>query len=332
MLLAAGEHDAGLVREDGAHDRHPEAGALRDEFLERNRPQVAGRGLLVDVEASFGDQGRALSTRRGQTPPGFTDVGQGPGAVAAFRDRAVEQPFRGRGAHQGVHRHPARRDAEDRHPLRIAAEGRGVSLHPLESGHHVEHAVVRLGFAGGLGLRGQGRMGEEAEHAQPVLDADHDDAPAREAGAAAGSGSFAEAAVAAGEAAAVNPDHDRQRFVAGAIGWGPHVQVQAVLALRELGAPLRADGAVVGGYEWLGPRVGGLGRTPAQLTLRWRGEGDAQEGRDVVGVLGSEALNRAVVGVDQEGVGRLGGAAEKGEEEEGEGESGGGWDLHGGES
>ena len=200
-------------------------------------------------------------------------------------------------------------------------------LDPLESGHHVEHAVVRLGFAAGLGLRGQGRMGQEAEYPQPVLDADHDDIAPRQAGAAACDGRLAEPAVAAHEAAAVNPHHDRQRFAIRAIGGCPDVQVQAVFALRELGAGLRADGGVVGGYERLGPGVGRLGRTPAQLAVRRLGEWDAQEGGDVGAAFRSEPLDRAGVGLDQEGVGGLAGAGDEGDEGEEEGD--GGWAFHG---
>lgn len=128
----------------------------------------------------------------------------------------------------------------------------------------------------GLGAEFGG--GEETEGAQAVVEGDDDETFAGEglavvAGARAGADA---------EAAAVDPDQDRAALLGGGCT-GPDVEVQAVLAHREVDAGdlavggLRAHRAEGPGRAHAGPGRRGLGRAPARLPHRGRRVGDAAE-------------------------------------------------------
>src|SRR5438046_6908091 len=68
-------------------------------------------------------------------------------------------------------------------------------------------------------------MGKKTENAQPVIDGDHHNAFAGQRLAIVGAGT----GIAAREAAAMNPDHDR-KMVAGGLGGSPYIKVEAIFA------------------------------------------------------------------------------------------------------
>src|SRR5215471_18028203 len=72
-----------------------------------------------------------------------------------------------------MHAESARRLTKYRHVVGVPAKRPDVALHPSERRLLVKEAVV----AGGAGRRlgGEGRMGKEAELAEPVVDRDDDD-------------------------------------------------------------------------------------------------------------------------------------------------------------
>ena len=164
----------------------------------------------------------------------------------------------------------AGRFAEHRHVAGVAAEGRDVALHPLQRHDGVEHAVV----AGDLRLRFRRELGvrEEAERAEAVVQRDDDGAFAREAVARVAR----LGARAAGEAAAVQPDHDGPAVVR-RVGRRPDVQIEAVLARRRRGRAfgppgraLRAARRVLGGRADAGPLRDGLRCAPTIRADGWR--------------------------------------------------------------
>jgi hypothetical protein len=214
--------------------------------------------------------------------------------LANARPRLVEEALRERRGQQRVHGHPAGGLAEDRDVVRVATEGRDVPAHPLQRRELVHQTVVRERTR--TLLRGERRVREEAQMAQPVVEADEHDAPARECAAVVHRGRRA----AVDEAAAVDPHHHGQARIGARGGRTPHVQIEAVfrglLAERRGVAGkrlLRAVRPVVRRVARAAPRRRGLRRAPAQGTHGRRGEGHALEGRDP-GVL--RAAQRA--GVD----------------------------------
>ena len=99
---------------------------------------------------------------------------------AALHDRPLEEPARAARDEVGEHRQAAGRLAGDRDVVRVAAELRDVALHPAQRRLLVHQAVVAGRAAG---PRGERRVREEAERAEPVVDRDDDDAVRRELGA-----------------------------------------------------------------------------------------------------------------------------------------------------
>ncbi len=92
--------------------------------------------------------------------------GEKNGPRHALRDGPAEEPGRPRHGQQRGDRSTTRRLAEDRHPVRVAAEGPDVVAHPLQRGDLVEQAPVG---GGAVDLR-------ETLYAQPVVERHHDDA------------------------------------------------------------------------------------------------------------------------------------------------------------
>ncbi len=83
----------------------------------------------------------------------------------------ANKPLRERRSHLRADGKRTGRLAEDGDVVRVAAKGRDVALHPLDSRQFVEQPVV-AGRVVGI-LRGQFRGGEETENAQPVIHGDN---------------------------------------------------------------------------------------------------------------------------------------------------------------
>ena len=100
---------------------------------------------------------------------------------AALADNAAEQSSGQGRSHQRTNRGGSGGFAADGHFGGIASKRGDVALDPPQGRHLIQHAVV----AGRLVRRfgGEFGMGEEAEHAEPVIDGDHDDALLGEVGA-----------------------------------------------------------------------------------------------------------------------------------------------------
>ena len=208
---------------------------------------------------------------------------------------------------------------EQHHVVRVAAELGDVGLHPLQGLDLVQGAPV----AGGM-LRILGRdlrMGEEAERAHAVVERDQDHVLGRELLAVElrlGAPAFA-------EAAAEDPHAHRQLLVRLAGRLGPYVQIQAVLAVRGLGAVSPLGGVAAGVVRGLERRMAeGVARAdafprhdrlrllPAELA-EWRGgvrnaavDGDA-------GKVGRDALDLAALDGEDGAVDGLLGAGRKGQ-------------------
>ena len=139
---------------------------------------------------------------------------------AALDDRPLEQPSRAAGDQLGQDRQAAGRLACDGDVVRVAAEPADVVLHPAQRRLLVHQPVVARRAAG---PRSQRRVGQEPQHAEPVVDRDDHDAVGRQFGAVI---------VAAGvfrQRAAMDPHQDRPPGVA-ARRRRVHVEVQAILA------------------------------------------------------------------------------------------------------
>ncbi len=166
--------------------------------------------------------------------------------------------------------------AEHHYIVGVAAEGRDVLAHPFERSDLVHIAVIAVQSV--RILCGQRREAEKSETAETIIEADEDNAVLREMRAVIDG----RRGTAIDEAAAVNPDHDRQLLRG--IRRTPDVQIEAILAgrraqrrsiLRE-----RLLHAVMGvGFRLAHARPGGsrLRRRPAQLADRRRGIGNALE-------------------------------------------------------
>ncbi len=174
-------------------------------------------------------------------------------------------------------------DAEDRHPVGVATEGRDVPLDPLEGRDLIEYSVISrrmmVGFLSQLGMR------KVAEWSQAVVDRHRDDplpGQVRSPVRPHGSGFVL-------QAPAVKPDHYRP-FLVRRFRRGPHVEVQAILVLFGWVAPLRAGphgrgrvrdvDATETPFRGLAnalPGLDGLWGSPPTIADRRRGIRDAPE-------------------------------------------------------
>jgi hypothetical protein len=207
---------------------------------------------------------RCLDVESAQQPLGDLPSGGGRQDVmgaAALGDGAAEQSLAQRARQQRADAEGAGGLAGDGNLAWVAAEAGDVVLHPLQGRDLIEQTD-----GAGVGERRvEGGQVGEAEGAEPVVDADHDDvAVQREAGAVVPGHRALTVAV----AAAVNPYQHRPACVVG--GWGAHVEAQAVLvpAYRRVGGQA-AGGRLRGGRPESGrrahvaPGLGGLGRPEA---------------------------------------------------------------------
>ena len=161
----------------------------------------------------------------------------------------------------------------------------------MEGQDLVEDAVVAGDSV--FGLRRQRRVSDVSEGPEPVVDRHQDDALARQRRSVVDR----QRARAAGERAAVDPDHHRQAVVL-RLCRGPDVEVEAVLAhfahglgveaafpVGRLHARGRLDERVVG----RSPGCDGLGWPESEVALRRLGVRDAEIGVEPAIVLGDEA-------------------------------------------
>src|SRR5262245_88329 len=148
----------------------------------------------------------------------------------------MEQSLGHRRTHQSANHCRAGRRAEDRHVVRVAAEGGDVRLHPLQYGDAVGKRLV----AGRVPTRFRGQLWvrEKPERTETVVETHEDDALLRERLAVvvrAGTAAFA-------VGAAEDPHHDRlsRTWI---VRRRPDVEIEAVLAhLRRV---RQIDGDVV---------------------------------------------------------------------------------------
>ena len=190
----------------------------------------------------------------------------------------MEQPARLRDEHDRHDRAATGRLPEDRHPAGVPAERRDVVADPFEPRNHVQQAVVPGCAVRRLG--GQGRVGQEAEDIEAVVDGDHHRPVRGERRPVVYGGRSG----AAGVAAAVNPEQHRPRLCR--LARRPDVEEQAVLVLGDvLAAVLDADDAGLRRIADPVPADDRGRRAPAQVADRRRGEGDSLE-RDDIGVAG----------------------------------------------
>lgn len=157
-------------------------------------------------------------------------------------------------------RHPAGAFAEDRHIRRVAIKGGNIGPHPFERGNLIEEAEIA---AETLCL--ERRMREEAEAAEPIVQADEHDAIAREIFARVDRRRTA----AVHETAAMDPHHHRALVARFYLRRFPDIKVKTVLrrSCRDrrcirgkgsLGAVRREAGCTA----FAGPRRDRLRRAP----------------------------------------------------------------------
>ena len=185
----------------------------------------------------------------------------------------MEEPARLGRDHQPGHHRPARRLAEDRDIARIAAEGRGVILHPAQRPDDIHEAVVRRRLAR-CPLRRQRRMIEEPEPPQPVVHRHHDHPALRQVCPVV----QRRRAGAVVQPPTMDPHHDRQGLHA-ALLRRPDVQRQAILTHGQgadagiaVGRRLDADGPVIGRRPLALPAFRPTRHAPAQGPDRRGGE------------------------------------------------------------
>ena len=200
--------------------------------------------------------------------------------------------------------------AEQHHVVRVAAELSDVFLHPLKRLDLVQGAPV-AGRVLGI-LRGEFRMGEEAEGTHAVVEGHQDDVlagPFLSVELGLGAPAFA-------HAAAEDPHGHGQLGIDLTGGLGPYVQIQAVFAIGSLGAVAPFGGVAAGVVGRLErrmaegvahadavPRDDGLRRLPTEVADGRRGERDAPENGDA-GHVGRDALNLAALD-GEDGLGGL---------------------------
>jgi hypothetical protein len=219
----------------------------------------------------------ARSTSSMGMRPRLSGVSAGPPT-----DRPVEERAGLRCAEQGADAHAARRLAEDRDVVGVAAEALDVVAHPAERRDLVAQAEVR---GAGQGVARQQAQMREAHRPEPVVDRDdHGVAAPGQLVAGVDRGG----AGAHQEAASVDPDEDRAPV--GIQARGEDVQGEAVVSdasggcvdEREHGhRELRRHLARPRRVPHTGPRGGGLGRLEAPRTDQRRGVGDGTEGMDL---------------------------------------------------
>ena len=166
-VLVAGVADEQVDVPGGAVGQRLPGGGRQDvavdDRCERHRP-VGDRAPAVlppvdlrgDGLAARGQPGGVNGRQAGHRGPHPQFGGAGGGDVGgqlrreerprhALRDGPAEEPGRPRHGQQRGDRSAARRLAEDRHPVRVAAEGPDVVPHPLQRGDLVEQAPVGRG-------------------------------------------------------------------------------------------------------------------------------------------------------------------------------------------
>ena len=144
-------------------------------------------------------------------------------AAAAAHHGLGEQPPGDGGEDELLDAHGTGALAHDGDVVGIAAKGSDVGAHPLQGRQLIQKGIV----AGGSGLLSQLGQADKAHGAESVVDG-HGHAAF---GGPDGAVEVFLVAAAAGEAAAVNVEDDRQPVIGSCVSRGPDVQEQAVLAV-----------------------------------------------------------------------------------------------------
>ena len=228
--------------------------------------------------------------------------------AAALDDRFRNEALGQRRSHQALDTTSTGALAHDGQVVRIAAESRDVVVNPLDRRQLVINALVS-GAAVAI-LFGQGRMGEEAQQAEAVIDGHEDDA-------ALCPGFPIESriiAAAAGVCATVDPQGDRKfsRRLADRFGRRPDIQEEAVFTGRRqrldlelfivegTGLTAALDRRSAEGVRHLDafPRDDGLRGFPAEITDGRSRIRDALEDHDIR-ILGQDALQQTALDLDR---------------------------------
>lgn len=276
------EGDMGLFagREDGI-------GTFRKEVAIDVDGETEGVGFFCRFKNLFGRhgaQGREAGCAGGfleffAEVFGFVegDRREGTEEGAAFPYRAGDDVTGKRGRHLRGYGGGAGGLTGDGDLLRIAAEGPYIFLHPFQCGGLIEEAIVAGGVMGGFGC--EGRVSEETEDPEAIVDGYRDDAFCRRAFAVV----TIFGAVAGDVAAAVEINEDgKELFTAGCFGGLPDIKIETVFAgaggaelhIAEDGK-LFGFGSEVAGFAYALPVGRGLGFAPAKITDGWGGKGDA---------------------------------------------------------
>ena len=263
---------------------HLHRGGRGDQLLEGQRLQLPEPG---PVEPDLAEHAVGPLRRLAR---GGHDVGR-----AALEDRAVVETCGRRHAEQGGDLPAAAGLPLDRHSVRVAPEGLDVVANPLEGEDQVELGGVARVREVGIELAEM----EVSERAESMVERHRDDVLAQRDVASVRA---LPGAPADGEAAAVDPHHDR---APGAVQPGcEHVEAQAILALyggslgshaeeaREVpphalrrvgeGPALGRDGAPVETVPHAGPGLRGARRHEATASAGGRSVGNALEGQGAV--------------------------------------------------
>ena len=160
----------------------------------------------------------------------------------------------------------ARGLAKDGDVAGVAAEARDVLPHPAERGLLVHDAVI----AGRVALGIDGRVGEEAEHVEAVVQRDADDALGHERAGVVAVGAAHE------QPAAWEPDHDRALVPVPRAAGCEHVEEQAIFRLAVIGEA-RPSRAALRTHRAKGDRLQTASTSPRAAAA------DASAGRRRVG-------------------------------------------------
>ena len=167
-----------IVTIDARADRERSAGHVRHDVGNQcveGGPQFGGRHPQHRLRGRFGcgteDVGEFLGIERGRVG------GHRHTARRALADRAVKQTTGGGGGHQRLHAVRSGTLPENRHILRVTAEGCDVVVHPLQGQHDIAQKQIAVN---GVFAVGQRRQIEGTQCPHPVVHRDvHAPAPSQ---------------------------------------------------------------------------------------------------------------------------------------------------------
>ena len=192
-------------------------------------------------------------------------------ARTALHHRLSEQASRTRRGQMRANRIAAGRLAADRDPCRIASKRSDVVVNPTQRRLLIHQAEV-------AGILGDIRMGKEPERAEPVVEADPDDARFLDD---LGHVRLVRAAV--DEPSPMDEHIDRQPGVGEDVRWPPHIDEEAIFRFRSRAVCAFRGGAIgAEGFRLpdILPGLNRLRRAPALVANRGGGIGNSEESFD----------------------------------------------------